>query len=146
MSSMEPIELRHGYAGNVSFTEPLPGIGSYTGFQLAPVEGTDDLFSMTVEGAPPGTTPRLFLLDPAQYFLDYAPSIPRDVAVELADADGEEDAINLAVLVVVHPGDDNTGPTANLLAPIVLSPETRRARQVVLEGAPWPLRAPLVAA
>ncbi len=148
-------------SGPLSFITPLLGLGDHTEFVLSLVEGTDDLYTLAIDGAPAGSTPRLFLLNPGDYFLDYSPGIPPDVIAELAGEAPEESVrrvpeesvqglaagvADLAVLVVIHPADATSGPTANLLAPIIIHRPTRRAHQLVLDGAPWPLRAPLVPA
>ncbi|MFT0847517.1 flagellar assembly protein FliW [Actinomycetaceae bacterium L2_0104] len=143
------------FSGRLSFVEPLLGLGSHTDFVLNLVEGTDDLFTLSVAGSGEGSRPRLFLLDPGAYFLDYDPVIAPDTVAELAgpgegraepDPTDAADADDMAVLVVVHPADATSAPTANLLAPIVVHRATRRARQVVLDGTNWPLRAPLAPA
>ena len=155
MSSMRGAAPTTTFSGRLTFVEPLLGLGSHTEFVLSLVEGTDDLFTLSVDGAGEGSRPRLFLLDPGAYFLDYAPVIAADTVAELAGPGrdqaepvptGAAEADDVAVLVVVHPADATSGPTANLLAPIVVHRATRRARQLVLDGTPWPLRAPLIPA
>ena len=125
----------------IHMVEPLPGIGAYTDYHLAAVEGSDALYTLravaTSEAAPQGA-PRLFLLDPRAFFPDYTPRIPDSVTEELGGN-------SIVVLVVLHPGVDDDAHTANLLAPIVIDAQTHRGRQVLLEGSDWPLRAPLVA-
>ncbi len=140
--ALSPV-AQHELTGAVTFLQPLPGLGEHTAFTLCPVEDTDDLYTLTADGVPGGRAPRLFLLDPAVYFLDYAPALPPDVIEQLSGT-GENAATKLVVLAVLHPADAVSGPTANLLAPVAIHPGTRRAQQVVLEDAQWPLRAPLM--
>lgn len=129
-------------SGPITFVAPLPGLGEHTAFTLTAVDGTDDLFTLTADASGDGNAPRLFLLDPGAYFLDYAPSLPKESLRELSGTPDSADD-EASMLVVVHPADATLGPTANLLAPVVIHPRTRRARQIVLDGTSWPLRAPL---
>jgi flagellar assembly factor FliW len=78
---------------------------------------------------------------PWPFFPDYEPELPdadRD-ALGLSSAD---DALVLCLLTVHR---DDEVITANLMAPVVVNRHTRRARQVVLADAGWPLQAPLPA-
>lgn len=114
----------------VRFVSPPPGLGSLTDFTLTGV--TDALYSLRAIDA---AEVRLFLLDPRQFFPDYAPRVSKEA---LADLGTEEPA----VLVVVRPG-DGEAPTANLLAPVLLNLDTGAALQTILEGSSYPLRAPV---
>lgn len=107
--------------------EPLPGLPGRTSYRLEALDDTGVLFALRSQGDAPPV--RLFVVDPATHFPDYAP--------ELDDADGQR-----AVLVVVHPSTDGGAPTANLLAPLVVEVGTGRTVQTVLDG-DWPLRAPI---
>lgn len=133
--------------GPITFVAPLPGLGEHTAYTISPVEGTGDLFTLKADvadepGGAGGFAPRLFLLSPGAYFLDYSPTVSREIARELTGQQG--DPSELITLVVIHPADTVMGATANLLAPVIVHPTTRRARQVVLEGSSWPLHAPLI--
>jgi flagellar assembly factor FliW len=77
---------------------------------------------------------------PLLFFPDYAPEVD-DAVVEQLDLG--DDALALVVLTLTEPLADST---ANLLAPLVLNPRTRRAVQVVLSDASLPLRRPLIGA
>lgn len=116
----------------VRFLSPPPGLAPLETFELDAV--TPQLFTLRATDAP---DVRLFLLDPAPFFPDYAPRVSEELLAEL----GTEAP---AILVVVRPGED--GHTANLLAPVLVNAETGVAVQTVLENAEWPLRAPLQAA
>lgn len=80
------------------------------------------------------------VLDPFLFYPNYS--------FELADADVEalglaqrEDA-RVRVILTLH--ESVEGITANLLAPLVLNPRMRRARQVVLPESDLPLRFPVL--
>ena len=75
--------------------------------------------------------------DPRQFFPSY-PDRPRP---ELHQAVGQkpESPIDLLAIVQLREGE----PTLNLMAPVVLAPETRRGAQVILEGNDHALRTPL---
>lgn len=114
----------------IDFVEAPLGLMGLTRFELHPLDELGFLFAMRstdAEGL------RLFVVAPTPYFPDYAPRLP-EAALERVCADP-------TLLVVVHPGDGEHPPTANLLAPIVVDPVTGAALQVVLESDEWPLRA-----
>jgi flagellar assembly factor FliW len=81
------------------------------------------------------------MLDPFLLALDYA--------LELAGPDREwlglEEGGAALVYCVTTLATRPQEATINLLAPIVINPRTRRGRQVVLEGAPYPVAAPVFA-
>ena len=115
------------------FTAPLLGLPGATGYDLVVVPDGIGLFTLEC-----GAT-RLFAVDPALYVDDYRPRLTaeqREAVGVATDAEG-------LLLVVVTP--DPEGPTANLLAPIVIAPDGR-ASQVLLEDQEMPVRAPLRAA
>lgn len=119
----------------VRFVSSPMGLGGLTDFELAAADDAGVLFTLRGER---GT--RLFLIQPELFFGQYQPEFTQD-ALQSLGLDSEPDA--RAVFVVVHPGDDSSGATANLLAPILLNMRTGRAEQVVLDDNVWPLRAPL---
>jgi flagellar assembly factor FliW len=85
---------------------------------------------------------RFLVVPPAPFFPEYAPELDDITAAALSLTDAEQ----ALLLIVINPGADAAGTTANLLAPIVINTETRQAAQVVLAGADLPVRAPLAAA
>ncbi|GAB4175522.1 MAG: flagellar assembly protein FliW [Geothermobacteraceae bacterium] len=78
------------------------------------------------------------LTDPGNFFVDYAVAPDKNEMARLGISKAE-DAYALAV-VTVHP---DKSITMNLAAPVIFAPETRRAIQVILEGAPFNTRTPL---
>ena len=121
-------------ARRLRFVEPLPGLGAMVDFDLMEVPGAPGLYVLRAADA---EAPRLFLVDPSMYVDSYEPRIPRSVGEKLG-----ADSVDL--LVVIHPPQGNEPPTANLLAPVVVAPQTGLARQVLLEDQPWSVREPLV--
>lgn len=125
---------------SIHFLESLPGLSPATDFDLTSLDDAGLLFSL--RGAQDST--RLFAIQPGPYFSEYEPTFGSEVLSALA-LDGADDD-RRAVLVIVTPSQPDAPATANLLAPLVLNTETGDALQVILEGASWPVRAPLVAA
>jgi len=82
------------------------------------------------------------VLDPFLFYPDYAFDLA-DAEVEALGLARPEDA-RVRVLLTLHESAD--GITANLLAPLVLNPRMRRARQVVLQQSELPLRFPVLEA
>lgn len=122
----------------IDFVQAPLGLMGLRRFRLHPLDESGLLFTLRsseAEGV------RLFVVDPAPYFPGYAPDVDEASLTAL----GLEGA-RPVLLTVVHPGDGVQGPTANLLAPIVVNPTTGAALQVVLDSDEWPLRAPFAAA
>jgi flagellar assembly factor FliW len=117
--------------------EPLPGFPAHRAYVLVPADGTGLLSwlqSVDADG------PRFLVVPTAAFFPDYAPALPPAACAELGLASAG-DARIYAVLTV--PAGDVTAATANLRAPLVVSPATARARQIVLSDATHPIRCPV---
>lgn len=125
-------------AAPIDFVEAPLGMMGLRQYRLHPLDELGYLFSLRSTEA---DGVRLFVVAPQPYFPDYSPELDPQSVTGL-----ELDGVEPAVLVVVHPGDDRHPPTANLLAPIVLNPQTGAALQVVLDSDAWPLRAPFTVA
>ncbi|NYI40002.1 flagellar assembly protein FliW [Demequina lutea] len=119
----------------IVFVESPPGMATSTRFVLTALDDSGFLFALRSLETP-GV--RLFVITPRAYFPGYAPEVSASVRTAL----GLDAATPAVLLAVVHPGGDQTS-TANLLAPLVVNPDTGAAAQVVLDGDEWPLRAPL---
>lgn len=117
----------------VTFTAPLPGLAPFVDFDLHAVDGAEGLYSLRSADE---TGLRLFLVDPAVYAPDYRPVLSRSQLAPLAPGDA-----GVRVLLVANPAEDGT--TVNLMAPIVVNPDSGMCAQVVLEGTNWPVRAQL---
>jgi len=118
----------------LSFVAPPPGLAPHVDFALAPVEGSDGLFTMR---AVEDEALRLYLVDPQTVLQEYAPTLTDEQTATL-ELESPDDAL---LLVVAHPSAD--GVSVNLLAPVVVNRGTGVALQVILDGQDYPLRAPL---
>lgn len=117
---------------------PLPGLPGHLRYVLDPLDDGGVLFALRSIPADDQDAPiRLFVVSPSIHFPDYTPTI------DAGALEWEAVAESTVVLVVVHPGlGDQDGPTANLLAPLVVDARTGSAAQIVLDG-DWPVRAPV---
>ncbi len=79
------------------------------------------------------------ITDPRPFFPDYRIEAKETELRDLRITNPDQ----AAVAVVVNLSEGIEGATANLLAPIVFNTERKVARQVVLEGSGYPLRAQL---
>lgn len=118
----------------LALAESLPGFPEHRDYVLVRADA-DGLLYWLQSAAPDG--PRFLAVPPAPFFPDYRPTLPAAVCTELALPDGA--AADLYCLVTVLGGDVQTA-TANLRAPLVVNPLTRRARQVVLADGGHPIR------
>ena len=121
----------------LAFAEPLPGFPVHRDYVLVPADAGGLLFWLQ-SVAPDG--PRFLAVPAASFFPDYAPTLSGAVCVELGL---EEPADATLYCLVTVPAGDVTAATANLRAPLVVNPETRRARQLVLIDGEHPIRRPL---
>jgi flagellar assembly factor FliW len=122
----------------IALSEPLPGFPGHRDYVLVPAQEGGTLFWLQ-SLAPDG--PRFLAVSAGTFFPDYAPVLPGAVCDELDLADVAE--AQLFCLVTVLDGDVATA-TANLRAPLVVHPDTHRARQVVLMDGAHPIRQPLL--
>ncbi|MBM6623469.1 flagellar assembly protein FliW [Micrococcaceae bacterium RIT802] len=118
----------------LAFAAPLPGLTNLTEFTLEPVQDAVGLYSLDSATSP---DIRFFVLDAATHLPDYT---PRFSAEQLALV-GSPAKQQLSVLTMVNTSDREA--TVNLLAPVLVNPETGACAQVILEGQDWPLRSPL---
>jgi flagellar assembly factor FliW len=115
----------------------MPGFPGYFDFVLIPADASGQ-FRWLQSIAPDG--PRFLAVPASSFFPDYAPALPRAACTELGIADVTE--ADLYCLVSVPQG-EVAAATANLRAPVVVNPSSRRARQIVLADGEHPLRRPL---
>jgi len=78
------------------------------------------------------------LTDPQNFFVDYAVAPDKTEQTKLQSSTVDE-CYALAV-VTLQP---DKSVTLNLAAPVIFSPQSNRALQVILEGAPYNTRTPL---
>lgn len=122
----------------IEFVAPMPGFPEHRSFVLIRIDDHGLLYALTSVSDP---ELRFLVVPPPPFFPDYAPEIS-DETLELLEIKEPEQAL---MLLVVSPGDAASEATANLLAPILIHHESRRAAQVVLSGSGLPVRAELMA-
>lgn len=121
----------------LQFVEPLPGFDDEDAYTLSAIDDHGLLWSMRSVHAPD----LRFVLTPADcFFDDYRP----ELAPVITESLGSEGADDLEVLLVLTITTALTEATANLRAPIVVSPSTGRAMQVVLDDETLPMQRRLV--
>ena len=118
-------------SGLVTFIAPPPGLSPLLEFDLEPVAEADGLYTLRSLDAP---DIRLFVIDAPAYLPDYNP----EVSVAQLESIGAKETSEVRVLVVTTLSDD--GPSANLMAPILMHATSGEATQVILDGDDWPLR------
>jgi flagellar assembly factor FliW len=121
----------------VEFVEPIPGFPEERAFTLSAIDPDGVLFTLRSVRTP---QLRFVVMPPAGFFPDYEPAVSETAVSPLGDVADRE----LQLLVIVSVKDGISDATANLLAPIVMLPDSGRAMQVVLDDPRLPLRAPLV--
>ena len=117
--------------GLVSFIAPPPGLSPLVDFDLEPVAEADGLYTLRSLEAP---DIRLFVIDAPVYLPDYNP----EMSVQQLESIGATETSEVRVLVVTTLSDG--GPSANLMAPILMHATSGEATQVILDGDDWPLR------
>lgn len=118
----------------VNLTEPMPGFASLKCFAiLDPDPESPFKWFQSVE-----RSDVCFLIaDPREFFPDYRVEVS-ETRLGALDLKRVEDA---AVAVVLTAGEDLTKTTANLLAPLIFNTTRNLARQIILEGSDYPVRA-----
>lgn len=125
-------------SNTLHFPEGLIGFAGLRDFVVMPQSKPGPLFWIQSVDDP---AIAFVLTDPANFFLDYA------VAPEEAErrklAIGTQDECLVLAVVTVPP---DRKITLNLAAPILFSPKSQRALQIILEKSDWQTRMPLPAA
>ena len=116
----------------IDMAVPMPGFPAHRQFVLVRLNDNGLLYAFTSVDDP---NLRFLVAPPEPFFPDYAPEIENDVFAALNTKDPDR----LLVMVVITAGVQET--TANLLAPIIVDRDSRRAMQVVLTGTDMPVRA-----
>ena len=122
----------------IDFVAPLPGFPEHRRFYLVNIDDSGLVFSWTSADDP---ELRFLVVPPPPFFPDYTPEIGDDALAAL----GVDEAERLLLLLVVTAGETLRDTTANLMAPIIIDKESRRAVQTVLAGSGFPVRAALSA-
>jgi flagellar assembly factor FliW len=116
----------------IDMAVPMPGFPRHRQFVLVRLNDEGLLYAFTSIEDP---ELRFLVAPPEPFFADYAPEIEDEVFAALNTKDPDR----LLLLVVITAGVNET--TANLLAPIVVDRDSRRAMQVILNGTGMPVRA-----
>ena len=116
----------------IDLAVPMPGFPRHRQFVLVRLNDEGLLYAFTSVEDP---ELRFLVAPPEPFFPDYAPEIDDEVFAALNTTDPDR----LLLLVVITAGVNET--TANLLAPILVDRDTRRAIQVILNGSGMPVRA-----
>lgn len=116
----------------IDMAVPMPGFPAHQQFVLVRLNDQGLLYAFTSVQNP---DLRFLVAPPEPFFPDYAPEIENEVFAALNTKDPDR----LLVMVVITAGVNET--TANLLAPIIVDRDSRRAMQVVLNDSSMPVRA-----
>lgn len=122
----------------ISFVEDVPGLPGLSQCVLVSLDEDAMVFALRSVIDP---DLRLLVVAPGPFFPDYS----TDVAGEVVDVLGLDAGEQPLVLLVVNPGSGLSDATANLAAPILVNPRSRRAVQALQTEGDLPLRAPLLA-
>ncbi len=122
----------------IEMVRPMPGFPEQRRFALVRLDESGDLCSLKSLDDP---DLRFLVVPPARFFPDYAPEVEDDVIADL-EIHSPEDVL---LLVVLNAGTSLSSTTANLAAPVLVNPATRRAGQIVLDEPGLPIAAPLIA-
>ena len=122
----------------ISFVEDVPGLPGLARCVLVALDDDASVFALRSIVDP---DLRLLVVAPGAFFPDYSTEVADEIvdALELVDDDQP------LILLVVNPGAGLADATANLAAPILVNPRTRRAVQALQADTDLPLRAPLLA-
>lgn len=119
----------------ILFTEGIPGFSSHRSFNLEPVGGA--LFWL--RSAEPGG-PAFLVVDPSAFLPDYRVE-PEDWMLASLGVSNTDDLVTLAVVTL--PGSPDAPPTMNLQGPILINPDRRLGRQVILPDSAMGTRTPI---
>jgi flagellar assembly factor FliW len=137
-TTLEAPRVTQKTAEPIRFVSPIPGFPDDVEFDLAFDDDPHIKLGELVSRNNPEA--HFFVCPPAGLFGRYTPPLPDSAVIAL----GVPDPSDLVVLVLLNVSDRSVGPTANLMAPIVINVATRQAIQVVLDDR-YPVRAPLLA-
>ncbi|WP_242624824.1 flagellar assembly protein FliW [Krasilnikovia cinnamomea] len=116
----------------IEMAAPMAGFPAHRQFVLVRLNDEGLLYAFTSVQDP---SLRFLVAPPEPFFPDYAPEIDNEALAALNNQDPDR----VLVMVVITAGTEET--TANLMAPIIVDRDTRRAMQVILQGSKMPVRA-----
>ena len=122
--------------GNIlTFPDGLPGFEGCRRFAIVPHGGSSPFeWLQSLENG----SLAFLAMRPHQIFPDYAPRVP-STELEALGLDKGIHGPHLYTLLTVPQGDPH-GITANLLAPVLVNPSARLARQVIINNDEYGLR------
>ena len=121
----------------IELVRPMPGFPERRRFALVQLDEDGVLCSMTSLDEP---ALRFLVVPPGRFFPDYAPEVGDDVLEDLEIGSADD----VLLLVVLNAGGSLATTTANLAAPVLVNPTTRRGGQIVLDRPGLPVAAPLL--
>jgi flagellar assembly factor FliW len=121
----------------ISFVEDVPGLPGLASCVLVALDDDASVFALRSVVDP---DLRLLVVAPGAFFPDYSTEVADEI-VHLLELDPGDLPL---VLLVVNPGSGLADATANLAAPILVNPRTRRAVQALQADGDLSLRAPLL--
>jgi flagellar assembly factor FliW len=121
----------------LEFVAPIPGFPDLRRFVLVRLDEEGALYSIRSLEEP---ELRFIVAAPPVFFPDYTPEIDEEVLRQLRT----DDPSRLLVLLIVTAAKPVTDATANLLAPVIIDPDSRRALQTVLNASELSVRTPLL--
>ena len=121
----------------IELVRPMPGFHDLRRFALVRLDEAGDLCRLTSVEDPDVS---FLVVPPGRFFPDYAPAVDDDVLADLEIRSAED----VLLLVVLSAGTSLASTTANLAAPVLVNPASRRGGQIVIDDADLPLAAPLV--
>ena len=122
----------------VRLVEPLLGFDEFVAFELSDIDPAGILVSMRSRQDP---ALRFVLTRPEHFFADYQP----ELAPVVVEAVGAADPSKVQVFVILTILTGLADATANTRAPLIVSPDTGLALQVVLDDESLSMNRPLVA-
>jgi flagellar assembly factor FliW len=114
----------------------MPGFPDHRRFYLVSIDDSGLVYWLTSADDP---ELRFLVIPPQPLFPDYTPEISDEALAVL----GVDEAERILLLLVVTAGESLPDTTANLMAPIVVDKQSRRAVQTVLAGSGFPVRTAL---
>src|SRR4051794_2405516 len=125
-------------SAELRLVEPLLGFDEYVGFELTDIDPSGILVSMRSREDP---ALRFVLTRPEHFFGDYQPELAPVVLRAVGAAEPSQIQVFVILTIVTGLAD----ATANTRAPLVVSPDTGLAVQVILDDESLSMNRPLVA-
>ncbi len=120
-------EVKIDKEGIINFTQGLPGFNDLRSFVILPhEEGIPIYFLQSLDD----TGVSFVIANPYAFFPEYQVDVPSEDLAELE----LPDLNNALIYVILVVSQDPANITANLLAPVIINPEKRLSKQIVMTG------------